>query len=470
MTPNGSPSHPPFLDHLGEAERSLIAHAKRFVQRYKGDPAFRAGVAEDARAAAREYGIGIDPEEIRPLWDIEAAQARRAQGLPMPPATQLCLRFDQEVMIGWAMRHRTATAFSDPRMGAWWERQVARNATELGPEINANNIHAPVTFELCAGCSVGCWFCGLSAERLQAVFAYDEDNRRLWRGVLEVVRDLVGPAAQAGFCYWATEPFDNPDYERFLLDYHDIIGALPSTTTALAAKNIERVRRLIGLWEGRTFVANHFSILTVKHLDAIHSAFAPEELLFTGMKFVNKGATTRKATAGKALEKLRDQAAGKGGEEDVSGELTQGTIACVTGFLFNMVSRKVMLVTPCKASDRWPKGYKVLEEAVFRDAGELRDLMEGMIATHMRTALAPADRVRFREDLVCEPLPDGFHLRGEFLSRDFRHPLFGARLGELLREGRHSLEEIMRATAALGQPGEVAAALDALFRGGVLQE
>ena len=93
-----------------------------------------------------------------------------------------------------------------------------------------------------------------------------------------------------------------------------------------------------------------------------------------------------------------------------------------------------------------------------------------MIATHMRTALAPADRVRFREDLACEALPDGFRLQGEFLSRDFRHPVFGARLGGLLREGRHSLEEITRATAALGQPGEIAAVLDALFRSGLLQE
>ena len=44
-----------------------------------------------------------------------------------------------------------------------------------------------------------------------------------------------------------------------------------------------------------------------------------------------------------------------------------GTIACVSGFLFNMVERNVRLISPCNASERWPLGYRIYDEGTFTD-------------------------------------------------------------------------------------------------------
>jgi len=34
-------------------------------------------------------------------------------------------------------------------------------------------------------------------------------------------------AAGRGFCYWGTDPMDNPDYEKFCLDFHEVLGIFP---------------------------------------------------------------------------------------------------------------------------------------------------------------------------------------------------------------------------------------------------
>jgi|GEM_PF-265067 len=466
-------AYPPFLRRINKKQLSDIAHAKRFVQRYKADPVFRKLVAQDPCKAARDYDIQIDPEEIRPLWDYDARSEHLKKRLPMTSITELCLQFDREVMVTWSMRHRSGAHFTHPRVRAWWERQVARGATELGPEINANDIHAPACFELCSGCTVGCWFCGLSAERFKSAFEYTHENQQLWRELLEVTRDIIGPAIQASFCYWATEPLDNPDYEEFISDYHAIVGSLPSTTTALASREMPRARTLIHMWEDRAFVANHFSVLTVKQMDQIHKEFTAEELVFTGMKFVNKGSSVKKATAGRALEKLNRQIENGRNEEsdDVKDELTQGTIACVSGFLFNMVEKTIQLISPCKASEQWPKGYKVLSEGSFSSAADVRQLMERMIDENMPVTLTDNDRVRFRDDIHLELLADGFRMSTECWSQTIHDPRYAREFGELVLTGLSTVSQIVEALHPLGiSAREIKASIDVLFKNGLLND
>ena len=463
--------YPGLLRELDEPALRFVSQAKRFVQRFKADPAFRERVEADAAGASRALGLDIDPELIRPLWDFAAGRQMLAQGQAMSPETQLCLRFDREVMLGWAMRYRSPQHFSHPAMRAWWERQVRRNATEVGAPVNANIVHAPLCFELCAGCTVGCWFCGLSAEPFEQAFPYNEENRRLWREVLEVVYRIIGPAARSGFCYWATEPLDNPDYERFIDDYFSVIGALPSTTTALAPRQIERTRALIRMWKTRSFVANHFSVLSLRLLDRIHGEFTPEELLLTGMKFVNKGSSTPKATAGRALERARRR--GEAGM-DMSGSqdaLDQGTIACVTGFLINMVSRRVQLVSPCRATEQWPKGYRVYAEAQFSTAEELEARLLEMVEQYMPQELPADSPVYFRKDLEYVALPQGFRLSTRCWTQDFVMAGLGRGLGELLSTQKLRPSMIVDRLAAEGaQPQAVMQALGALFQSGVLED
>ena len=101
---------------------------------------------------------------------------------------------------------RAVTAFreaggcpeANPRFHVWRQRQIRRAKGELGSVANIIG-QAVLSFELSAGCSIGCWFCGVSAERFRGNFAYDRENARLWRGILEESLGLFGTVAQTGF-------------------------------------------------------------------------------------------------------------------------------------------------------------------------------------------------------------------------------------------------------------------------------
>jgi radical SAM family RiPP maturation amino acid epimerase len=465
-----SGSYPDFLLEVSDSELSIIAHAKRFVERYTADPEFRELAEQDCHKAASLYGIKIDPEEIRTLWDPEAGKKYLEGEVPLTTTLKLCQRYS-EAMSGWMGRRRSCESLTHPNFQAWWQRQQARNSSELGMTVSSRDVYAPVCIELSEGCTVGCWFCAISAERFRGAFAYTPENRLLWHEALETIRDIIGPAAEVGFCYWATEPFDNPDYEEFIKDYHAIIGSMPSTTTAQAHKDISRARKLLQLWEDYGFTYNHWSLLTIKILDQIHNEFTAEELIWTKLCMLNKESIVKKANAGRALEKIKRLAARGEDAREILDELAQGTIACVSGFLINMVERKVQLISPCKASDQWPKGYKVYVEGTFSSGKDLRSIMEGMIAEYMPLEMPGDVKVRFRRGLNYRHIPDGFELATEFKSEKARNPVYGQMLGEMINSGSYTLDEILTEVVRLGVSKEdVAASIDAMFRNGLLDE
>ena len=166
----------------------------------------------------------------------------------------------------------------DPGFRAWRLRQERRCLLEFGPS-SRSQVHAPVMFELSAGCSVGCPFCGVAAQRLRSVFRHSEENAQLWRDVLARLHSLVGDACARGTCYYATEGLDNPDYELFLADILDEFGIVPQTTTAVSTRDVERTRALIRWGTERSPHVDRFSVLSPAMRDKIMEAFAPEELL-----------------------------------------------------------------------------------------------------------------------------------------------------------------------------------------------
>ena len=433
------------------------------------DPAFRELVAIDSRKAAEKYNLDVDPEELRPLWDPEENKRVAEENLPLSPLLKLVFESNQ-AMVEWMHRYKTGEALVNPKYKAWWKRQVVRNDSEVGVPLNSRIVHAPMCFELSAGCTVGCWFCAISAEKFAGAFAYTPENKLLWHEVLEVVRDIIGPAAETGFCYWATDPLDNPDYEKFIKDYQAVIGALPATNTAMSHKDLPRIRSILELWRDYDgFTANQLSILTIKILDRIHEEFTPEELLWTGLNLLNKQSMVTKATAGRARDKIKKLAEGTEEYNEVKAELSPSTIACVSGFLFNMVEKTIKLITPCKASDRWPKGYKILEEGTFTSGADLRVLMEGMIENNMALSIPNNQIVKLRDDLEYKPLPQGFALASEYQTQKFSSPGFGKEIGELIRKGSHTTDEIVETISQLGVArSEARRAIDALFNGGLL--
>ncbi len=461
---------PAFLQEISDKELSIIAHAKRFVERYTADPVFRELVAHDPGKAASKYHININAEDIRPLWDQETRIAHAEKGVPANSTLDLCRRYN-DAMVGWMRRQRSGESLANQKYRAWWQRQVARNNSEIGAAINSKDVHAPVCIELSAGCTVGCWFCAISAERFQGAFEYTPENKHLWLETLETIRDIVGPAAEVGFCYWATDPFDNPDYEEFIKDYHAIICSMPVTTTAQAHKDIPRSKSLLNLWTKHKFVYNQLSILTIKILDRIHEEFSAEELVWTRLCLLNKGSIVKKAHAGRALKKSKKLAARGEDTKEILDELTQGTIACVSGFLINMVEKKVKLITPCKASDQWPDGYKIYDEDVFTSGANLKSIMERMIDNHMPMSMSEDNIIRFRRGLCYKPLANGFELSSEFTTQRAQNNRYNRQLGDLIDKGSYTVDTVVKKVTGSGVPAqEILASIDVMFKHGMLDD
>jgi radical SAM family RiPP maturation amino acid epimerase len=422
-----------------------VAHVKRFLEYYTADREFRIAVAADPRGAAAQSGLTVDPEELRFLWDddFHRAMLGRADWTAPHRVQQYRAWIGEKVLYRSRLR-REACVSHDLRHRLWRERQMKRGWGQLGPASFEQIIHAPFAIELSEGCSVGCWFCGVSAGRKKTDFLYTEDHARLWRDVLTVLRRVVGPAAAGGFCYWASDPLDNPDYEKFALDFARICGKFPQTTTAQPQKHLARVRALLKLSADHGCEINRFSILSLAIFRTIMEAFTPEELLHTELVVQNKEASLMQSNSGRArgAPQLARKVAADG-ITDPRWREVPGTIACVSGFLLNMVRRTVRLVTPCPSSDRWPDGYWVLEEAGFSTGEELADLLEGMMRRHMRTAVRAADVARFRPDLTFRPLDDGFEVTAYGGVITFRGRRTMRAVGEAVAAGDRTFGDIV---------------------------
>ncbi len=463
----------------------ILSHVKRFIERQQGDPGFRQQLSINPDKAVDQYKIKVDPEEIRPLWDQkffkdhvnsefnkshwasikDALIKKYGQKANITESVKIFLDFFADEAESFQDKiKQIANSTIDPRFKAWRERQINRTKSQFKKVVYESILHIPVCFELSKGCSVGCWFCGVSAPRLSDIFLYSEENARLWREVLELVQEMLGLAASTGFCYWATDPLDNPDYEKFCIDFSEIMGIFPSTTTALALRDPERTRSLLKLSTEQGLCANRFSIISLENLRRLHEEFTAEELVFVKLVLQNKEAIGIKAVAGRALYK-------KPKNSPDNPEPEQTTIACVSGFLFSMVDRSVKLISPCPADDRWPLGYIVYDQGNFCDANDLKNLLERMIAKNMPIQIKNTDKIKFRRDLTYESLPDGFKVSTKFLTRTYRHGRYLKTLGDLIQQGDKTAEEIAGYCESYGiAKADIFDRINELFNKGVLDE
>lgn len=455
------------------AEIRELAHTKRFMERLTADPDFRLALAENidcpAKAAA-QYGLERDPADVPTLWRHDHLKWRHSDARNRWPRAAawddyLAEMFQHRDMI----REEGATEAIHPRFDQWRQRQIRRAYSELGASAHSV-VHPIVAFELSEGCTVGCWFCGLSAEQFVGHVSY-ADKASLWQGVISAMSERFGTAAQTGFCYWATDPCDNPDYDKFIADYYHLTGALPQTTTAAPLKDEALTRRILGLFSQFKTVTNRFSVLSVKHLDKIHAAFTAEELMGVELVMQSKHALSSKAVAGRArqrMEKLR-----RAGKSDKISELEidHTTIACVSGFLVSMVRQSVQLIVPVPGSDRYPLGYRVFGERRFDDAHAFGAAIDELIQIHMTSDMPAHWPARFRSDLKYTPLENGFKLTSRCLEHVIQNDACGHSFGALLAAGNLTVRELISAVVDAGVSPMVAAEfMDAIFATGVLEE
>jgi radical SAM family RiPP maturation amino acid epimerase len=425
-----------------------IGRVKRVLEWFSCSEAFRELISVDPERAGQEYGLGFNPELIRPLWDPFFTREAAWTQQPVHPAVQAYREFFG-AKTQWRTEIKAECSPDEPRFKAWRERQIARNALENGG-YDEYIIHTPLAIELTDGCSVGCWFCGVGATKFVQNWRYTPENVALWREILALLGSKIGGAAKWGFCYWATDPLDNPEYEHFASDFCDILGMYPQTTTAQAHKDPDRVRDLLMTSEARGCRVNRFSVLTEPLLRRIYDAYTPDELTHVEIVAQMGGGTVPKATAGafrelaktrkkvveleqRKLARMADAVRRLAGEDEVGGLAPSqpGTIACVSGFLLNMVKRTVKLISPCRANDKWPLGYIVFEERSFTDASDLACHLDEMMAEHMPVTIAIEDRMRFNPSLAYERVKEGFQVSSAMNGLTIRRPDLADYVGSL---------------------------------------
>jgi radical SAM family RiPP maturation amino acid epimerase len=440
---------------------NIIIHAsnlKRLKDEINANPSVRQQTILNFQRHIKQQNLDINEADINFLEQPLTPQLF-TENLDNLNSYQKLIRVQQD----WAKSmFDLAGNNSNPNFKAWRERQVWRCMSQLGGAS-----HFPLSIELSKGCSVGCWFCGVAAPKLEDIFDYTPENAQIWQDILNVAKKLFGSAAGAGFCYCANDPLDNPDYEKFLGDFYDILGVFPQTTTAQPLKNPDRTRKLLQLSLEKGCMLNRFSIISLKKLEQLHEEFTPEELAFVGLVLQNPESGGLKSNSGRARENNQ--------RENLKKQLLEtseaGTTCCISGFLLNMVDRTVKLISPYPASDRYLLGYRIYQQGTFTNAQDLQQFMEDAIAQNMPLTLRASDRVKFRWDLQYEPLANGFQLSTQHLNLKFCQTPQMKQLGEIIVGGAKTAEEIADIFTIWGiTKSDTYKNLNLIFSRGVLEE
>lgn len=469
-----------------------VGEIKRFLEIWSASDEWRSRLTEDHEGLVAAYG------PLPRLDQVQAILSRAVEGSTQRPDIQAYTDFVGE-KIAYRERVKGECEPDHPGFRAWRRRQIARNVAENGQNADDFIIHTPVAIEYSQGCSVGCWYCGVDADKLRKVFDYNPENAQLHRDIVQICVDKIGPAVQWACSYWATDPLDNPEYEKFMVDFHAITGMFPQTTTAQPDKHLERVRELLKLSRSKGQFVDRFSIQSLKQLDEVLRFFPADELKNVELVMQQPQALNSfKANAGRFYrlaennEKIieREKAKFKGFVQDQTlgqtlgeGELEKatrefelpGTNSCMSGFWINMVERFIRLASPTHGSEIWPGGWILFEQVNFEDAADFEKQLEGLMQRNMPETLPSDSPAAFGRGYDFEPIDRGFSLSTTHQRADVRpneESRSFALLGELLHRGKNTPGEIaVLSSYQNGEPEErTMAVLEHFFERGFLKE
>ena len=417
-----------------------VATVKRALELWTMVPEFREKFQAEPQAALDEYGLDVDAQAIKIIaMHDEAVKYQDAPPEQLPRATRRYRAFMKEKTDDRDKITKVDCVPEHPAFRAWRDRQRNRCWVELGYR-NHSLIHAPMTFELDLGCSVGCPFCGVAAPKLSKVCRYEADVPELWRGMLTFLKETVGQAAGSGTCYYATEPLDNPDYEKFTADFFDVFGVIPQITTAASMRNPERTKKILADSQKKYRRVHRFSVLSADILKKIYDTFTPEELLL--VELLPQFADAPECHFTKAGRSL-----GKDGKQFIDDE-DGATISCITGFVINVAERSIRLITPCSADAAHPTGEIIIDKKFFTDLDDFKKTFSDFIAKYMQKDFSTTQPLYLRDKVVYEETPEGiafsrsssmkFKFRGEDdLSPEIYHDVLNG-----LHDGGKSARDI----------------------------
>lgn len=422
-----------------------IACAKRVGELVSLLPEAENELRTDAKAFLAKYNLDADPEEMKFLWLSEHLKERNEllrSETYLKDASEMFFRYWQFVFNKIVFRdtmQKKMCVPSNPRMRAWRERQVARCNGDLGG-VNLSFVHTPITFELADGCSVGCEFCGLNAGRLKSLFRYTDENAKLFREVLSVCHEVIGDAAGTGMLYFATEPLDNPDYEKFEDDFFKEFKCIPQITTAVGTRDVDRMLRFIKSVPLKNGSIHRLTVTSLEMAREILEKFPAEEMIYSELipQYEEAPAFVPFTVVGKEAEL-------KEGEQARDGD--PGTICCVDGFRVNFCTRELTVFTPCHMSEKNPKGIAEAKTVVFTDAEDFRNKMQSLIDEYMVVELPGDEILRIYDYFSIKESEHGKGLvskNGEVLLLDKLPKDAGLETLEVLMEGTYTKREIVK--------------------------
>ncbi len=448
------------------AELTTIANIKRFLECMSGYPEFRQTLEKHpgkALAICREYNLNIDPDTVKPMWENGFKASISDRKMANYEHISLWTSWLKDLIHFRDLMRSHGETPCNPRFHAWRMRQMARCDSEVG-DTKSVIVHSLLALELSRGCTVGCWFCGLKSRSFGGYYEATPENLCLWKNVLSAFNETLGTGAQTGFCYWGTEPTDNPDYLELIGAYKNVMGVLPQTTTARPTKDIDWTRKLIRLYDRERSVPARFSVLSRKILARIHKEFTADELLCVDLIQQHNDSVTIKAKAGRFME--QDQTDASAGDEN---QETTGTIACVSGFLVNMKKQQIELVSPCRATERWPTGYRVHKQDSFTTGKDIVSFIHQASLELMPTHLSDDTVIRFRKDLTVDFLDNGFLLTNSCNKVRFCGD-FHKKLGQMIVRGSCTTGDIVSSMFQEADFLSVTRALQTLYEKGLLDD
>jgi radical SAM family RiPP maturation amino acid epimerase len=337
----------------------------------------------------------------------------------------------------------------------WRTIQKNRCKSEIGFQ-SEYMVHGLYMFELSEGCSRGCKFCGVDAQPFKQYFKYNEENKTLWRAILDYISTHFSKVSKTGACYWATEPSDNPDYFRFLSDFKHIIGIEPQTTTAITPQRFSFLDELIRFHQMPKCISR-VSVLSERVLHLLLERYSPTD--FSNIQLLMYH-----------TEKQKKTIAGRNLFADKNDSTVEGTIACISGFIINMCTQTIELISPCMASVQYPKGYRTHASYTFDGIDSFKSAIEDCCRNKMSVSIRYHDRIKLRGDLKYELMIDGVKIYSPYM--DYKFPLgnISPQTLQALETGEYSLE---RMTELLMDDGvnyfESINLLHSLFTSGIIE-
>ena len=395
-------------------ECTPFAAFKRCIEYYEADPDFRARFLSDGRKAIANLGFADLPDADAAVEGIRQICIKGIGTLDdrtqvINPYLKMFFSTADEVSETVRYNH-TECRFRNRELYVYANRVRNRCRMENRVLRRQENVHYyPLGFELGYGCRAQCSFCGLAAPPFEENFRYTDANRKLWRELLTGLRRRLGPIAATSACYFATEPFDNPDYERFLNDFEEIMGGLPQTTTAAADIDAVRVKAFmarVGEERLRREATVRFSVRSLSQFRRIMELYSPDELKYVELLMNNPESLSRYSDTGRARlsSAIPDE------------KRCRYSISCIAGILVNMARRTIRFIEPMLPDARYPTGIRTRAEAGFDEADAFFRETEQMYAEYAAGFLRPERIVTLNPNIRTETEGNIIHFRGDGIS------------------------------------------------------